>query len=90
MLFLHTFKTPSFLNRKSYGPETVRVCSLPTICHMSSVTCDVSGVTCHVSCVRCQVSGVRCHIYRYKFFFKEKEGITFFVITGDNFLQLGL
>ena len=47
--FLQIFKTPSFPNCMSSGPEIFRECLPPFKCHMSYVTCHVSHVMCHMS-----------------------------------------
>ena len=42
-------KTSLHPNRKSYNTKILRECSLPTMCHMSGDTCQVSCVTCQKS-----------------------------------------
>ena len=42
------FKTPSLPSRKKYGPDILRECSPPTICHMSHVMCHTQML--HVMC----------------------------------------
>ena len=63
MLFLKIFRTSSLPNRMSQGPEMLRKCSPPFMCHMSHVMCHMSRVTCHVSHVACHMSHVTCHIF---------------------------
>ena len=43
ILLFRVFKTRSIPERKSSGAETLREWSTSTICHMSRVTCQVSG-----------------------------------------------
>ena len=47
------FTTLLLPNRKSYGPEMLRVCSPPFMCHRSRITCHVS---------------LKCYIYIYMIF----------------------
>ena len=61
----------------------MKVCSPPTMCHMSRVTCHVWHVACLVSCVRCQVSHVRCHVSHFflqKLLSESGEGLTHLIL----------
>ena len=48
ILSFRIFKTLLIPNRKSWGAETLRECSSPSMCHMWRVMCQVSGVKCQV------------------------------------------
>ena len=50
-LFLYYAYTLHFFNRA----ESLRACSLYTMCPMSCVTCHMSRVMCHVSLVICHM-----------------------------------
>ena len=49
ILLFRIFKTLSIPNREIWRAKLLKECSPPTMCHMSCVTCEVSGVRCRVS-----------------------------------------
>ena len=53
------FKTLTFPNRKSYGLDHFKDCSLP-LPHKSCVMCHISHVKCQMSHVKCRMSHVKC------------------------------